>query len=96
VGIVFGVDRALGFLALPVVVGGTLLLALAWRAGAAEARVRRLLWGAWLLAIVATTAAIMLQGTYGADLPLRDVVSPSIPRKPGDLLAQVVRADRVG
>jgi copper transport protein len=78
VGVVFGVDRALGFLALAVVVGGTLLLALTWRAGAAEARVRRLLWGAWLLAIVATAAGIMLQGPYGAGLPLRDVVSPSL------------------
>ena len=78
VGAVFGIDRALGFLALAVVIGGTLLLALAWRAGAAEARVRRLLWGAWLLAIVATTAAIMLQGPYGAGLPLRDAVSPPV------------------
>jgi len=78
VGVVFGVDRALGFLALAVVVGGTLLLALAWRAGAAEARVRRLLWEAWLLAIVAAVAAILLQGPYGAGLPLRDVVSPGL------------------
>ena len=78
VGVVFGVDRALGFLALAVVVGGTLLLALAWRAGAAEARVRRLLWEAWLLAIVAAVAAILLQGPYGAGLPLRDVVSPAL------------------
>ena len=78
VGVVFGVDRALGFLALAVVVGGTLLLALAWRAGAAEVRLRRVLWGAWVLAIVATTAAIMLQGPYAAGLPLRDAVSPPV------------------
>ncbi len=78
VGVVFAVDRAVGFLALAVVVGGTLLLALGWRAGAAEARVRRLLWGSWLVAIVATAAAILLQGPYGAGLPLRDAVSPSV------------------
>jgi copper transport protein len=78
VGVVFGIDRAVGFLALAVLIGGMLLLALAWRAGAAEARIRRLLWGAWLLAIVATAAAIMLQGPYGAGLPLRDAVSPPV------------------
>ena len=78
VGVVFGIDRALGFLALAVVIGGTLLLTLAWRAGAAELRVRRLLWGAWLVAIVATAAAITLQGPYGAGLPLRDAFSPSV------------------
>ena len=34
VGVVFAVDRAVGFLALAVLLGGTLLLVLAWRAGA--------------------------------------------------------------
>ena len=78
VGVVFGVDRALGFLALAVAVGGTLLVALAWRAGAAAVRVRRLLWGAWLVAIVATAAAILLQGPYGAGLPLPEALSPAV------------------
>ena len=78
VGIAFGVVRAIGFLAVSLLIGGSLFLVAAWPEGRAEKLPRQLIWVGWGAALVATLAAIALQGPYGAGLPLSDALKPSV------------------
>jgi copper transport protein len=78
VGVVFGIDRALGYAAMALLLGGALLLAVAWPDGLEEPAVRRLLWGSYALAVLTTIAALLLQGPYGAAQPLRVLVKPAV------------------
>lgn len=78
VGVVFGIDRAAGFMSVALLLGGGLLIAAAWADGVEEHSVRRLLWGAYAAALVTTTGALLLQGPYGAGLPLGDLVKATV------------------
>jgi hypothetical protein len=57
----FVVDRTVGHMALAALYGGWLFLVLVWSEGAAVARLRRLLAGAWVVGFVATLAGLGLQ-----------------------------------
>ena len=70
VGIVFGVDRAVGYMSIAVLVGAGLLLTRAWPDGLDDPAVRRLVWAFYLVGIITTAGAVLLQGAYGAALPL--------------------------
>jgi copper transport protein len=78
VGAAYAGVRALVFASLLLLVGGAVFLVVLWPAGAALARVRRVLWGAWTAAVVSTVLAIGLQGAYGAGLGLGDTVRWSV------------------
>jgi copper transport protein len=78
VGVVFGIDRAVSYAAVTLLLGGALLLALAWPEGMEELAARRLLWGSYALAVLTTIAALLLQGPYGAGQPLRVLVKSAV------------------
>lgn len=78
VGVVFAVNRSLAFASLLVLLGGVLLVAVAWPDGARARSLRRLVSTAWLTLIVTTALAIGLEGAYGGGLGLVDVVKPSV------------------
>jgi copper transport protein len=78
VGGLFTGVRFAAFGALALLVGGAAFVGLVWPAGAASRRVRRLLVGAWAVALAATLAGLVLQGPYAAGLPLADGLKPSV------------------
>jgi copper transport protein len=78
VGGLFWMVRFLGFASLLILLGAAAFVAAAWPAGAAEARVRRLLWATLGGAVVTTGLSIALQGTYAGGLPLVDAAKPSV------------------
>ena len=78
VGIVFGVDRAVGYMSIAVLVGAGLLLTRAWPAGLDDPAVRRLVWTFYLVGIITTAGGVVLQGAYGAALPLASAVKPAV------------------
>jgi len=80
VGVVFGIDRFVAFLALAVLVGGAAFVEGIWQLGGTRPAVRRLLWAGWGLAAASTVVGIGLQGAYGGALPLGDVLRPSVVR----------------
>jgi copper transport protein len=80
VGFLYGLVRFLVFASLLLLVGGTVFLVALWPAGWQDRRARRLVWGAWAAAVVATAASVGLQGAYGAGLPLADAFKPSLVR----------------
>jgi copper transport protein len=78
VGGIYAVIRFSAFAALLLLVGGLAFLLLVWPGGAGVGRARRLLWGAWTAAVVATALGIPAQGAYAGGLPLSDMFSPSV------------------
>ena len=78
VGVVYGVVRALAYVAVAVLIGGTMLVVGAWPAGRRRRTARRLLWTAWAASAVTALAAIALEGVYGAGRPLHDVFQPTL------------------
>jgi copper transport protein len=78
VGAVYAVIRFAAFAALVLLVGGFAFVALLWPAGAALVRTRRILWGAWAVALVTTAVGIPVQALYVAGLPISNVLSSSV------------------
>lgn len=70
VGVVYGVVRFLVFASLALLIGAVVLLVTAWPSGRTSRRAARIVWGAWIVALVSTLAAFALQGAYAAALPL--------------------------
>lgn len=78
VGVLFGVVRWAEYLSFAVLAGGTVFLFVCWPAGAADRRVRALLAGAWIGLVVATVAALGLQGPYGAGFGVGRAFDPAV------------------
>jgi copper transport protein len=78
VGVVYGVVRALGYVAVAVLIGGTMLVVGAWPAGRRRRTARLLLWTAWGASAFTALAAIALEGVYGAARPLQDLLQPTL------------------
>jgi len=78
VGAIYAVIRFVVFTALVLLVGGLAFVALLWPAGAALARPRRMLWGAWFVALATTAVGIPVQAVYAAGLPLSKVASSTV------------------
>jgi copper transport protein len=77
-GAVYGVARFAAFAGIVVMVGGAAFVLALWPAGTGDRRTRRLLRSGWWVALLATAAAIGLQGAYGAGLSLGDALDPSV------------------
>lgn len=78
VGVSYGIVRFAAFAGLVVLVGGTVFLAALWPEGADEPRPRRVLGGAWWVALGATVLSIPLQATYAVGGSLADAFNPSV------------------
>jgi copper transport protein len=78
VGVSYGVVRFAGFASLLVLVGGAVFVAALWPAGADDPRARRILAGAWWLALGATVLSVPLQATYAAGGSLADAFDASV------------------
>ena len=84
--------RWAGYLALALFVGGLAFVALLWPGGAYEPRARALLGFAWTVGLLATVAAVGLQGAYASLGGLRDALDPAtyadvLGTRPGIVLA---------
>jgi copper transport protein len=66
------------FVSLLLLVGGLAFLVAIWPRGAGAVRVRQLLAGSWTAAVVATLAAIPLQGVVATGSPLGDVLDTEL------------------
>lgn len=82
-GVGYGVARFTVFVGLVLLVGGALFVTLLWPAGVTNPNLRRLIGAGWLVASVATLAAIGFQAAYGAGGSWGDMVD-------GELLADVL------
>lgn len=68
------VARGATYAGLAVLLGGLVAIGAVWPAGAGRPSARRLLWGGWALALVATLAAFALQGPYAAGSGVGDAL----------------------
>jgi copper transport protein len=78
VGVGYGIVRFAAFAGLVVLVGGAVFLAALWPAGADEPLARRILGGAWWVALGATVLSIPLQATYAVGGSVADAFDPSL------------------
>jgi len=78
VGVVYGIERAVLYAALALLVGGLAFVAFLWPAGRGNRRAAWLVLGGWLGSLVATVAGIMLEGVYGAGYSLSKVFDPTV------------------
>ena len=78
VGALYAVIRFAAFTALVLLVGGLAFVALLWPAGAGLARPRRMLWAAWIAAVVTTAIGIPVQAVYAGGLPLSKIASSTV------------------
>jgi len=78
VGVVYGIERAVLYASLALLIGGLAFVAFLWPRGRGNRRAAWLVLGGWLAAVFATVAGIVLEGVYGAALPLSKVFDPSV------------------
>jgi copper transport protein len=78
VGVAYGIDRAVLFGGIALLLGGTVFLVVVWARGRDDRRAARIVWGGWAAVLVTTVAGIALEGVYAAGLPLGDVFDPSV------------------
>ena len=89
VGVVYGIDRAVLFAGLALLIGGVVFLVAVWSRGRDDRRAARLVWGGWIAVAVTTVLGIALEGVYGAGLPLDDVFDSTVlARRPRHALRQ--------
>ncbi len=77
VGLVLGVARFAAYAALAVLVGGVVLLVVAWPAGRRSRRARVVLWSALAVGVVATAVGIAVQAPYAEGSDLSRMFEPS-------------------
>ncbi len=73
VGVVYGIDRAVLFAGIALLIGGAVFLAVVWGRGRDDRRAKWLVWSGWIAVTVTTVLGIALEGVYAAGLPLDDV-----------------------
>ena len=80
---VYGIDRAVLFGALALLIGGVVFLVAVWPRGRDDRRAARVVWAGWIGVAVTTVLGIALEGVYAAGLPLTKVFDPTrVPRRP--------------
>lgn len=72
VGVSFGVARTGVFTGLALLIGGAVFLLLVASGSSAERSTKRAMWVGWAILVVATVAALMLQGPYAAGSGIGD------------------------
>ncbi|HEY3748876.1 MAG TPA: copper resistance protein CopC [Pseudonocardiaceae bacterium] len=70
VGVLYWTSRVLGYASFALLFGAVGFVLLCWPEGAAERRIRRLIWGSWPVLLLSTVADALLQGPYGAGVGL--------------------------
>ncbi len=78
VGVVFGIDRWLGYATTALVIGGLLFASWCWSGGTASERARRWLIRSALAGAVVSVAAVALQGAYGGGFGVGQIFRPSL------------------
>lgn len=78
VGVLYGIDRAVLFGSLALLIGGAVFLVVVWPRGRRDRRASRVVWGGWIGALVSTVVGIALEGIYAAALPLSKVFDPTV------------------
>ena len=78
VGVTYGVVRFLAFVAVAMLLGGLVFATVIWPEAAQHPRTRRILWSGLVALAVATVAAFLLQGVYGAGLGLTEVLKSTV------------------
>jgi copper transport protein len=78
VGIVYGIERAIAYAAIALLIGGLAFVVFLWPQGRANRRAAWLVLGGWIAAVLTTVGGIALEGVYGAGLPLSKVFDPTV------------------
>jgi copper transport protein len=78
VGVLYGIDRAVLFGALALLIGGVVFLVAVWPRGRDDRRAAWVVWGGWIGVAVTTVLGIALEGVYAAGLPLSKVFDPTV------------------
>jgi copper transport protein len=78
VGVVYGIDRAVLYAGLALLLGGAVFLAVVWQRGRDDRRAKWLVWSGWIAVTVTTVLGIALEGVYGAGLPLDDIFDTGV------------------
>jgi len=84
VGVVYGIDRALLFAGLALLIGGVVFLVAVWPRGRDDRRAARIVWAGWITVVVTTALGYALEGVYAAGLPLNDVFDTTVLRDMAD------------
>jgi copper transport protein len=83
VGVLYAIARFTVFASLAVLIGTAAFLVFLWPRARESKGAARIVWTAWIGAVVATAVGIPLEGAYAGALPLGDVFDPSVT---GDVL----------
>jgi copper transport protein len=78
VGVIYGIDRAVLFGSLALLIGGAVFLLVVWRRGRDNQRAARVVWGGWIGLLVTTVLGIALDGVYAAGLSLTKLFDPTV------------------
>ncbi len=78
VGVVYGIDRAVLYAGLALLLGGVVFLAVVWQRGRDDRRATWLVWSGWIAVTVTTVLGIALEGVYAAGLPLDDIFDTGV------------------
>jgi copper transport protein len=78
VGVVYGIDRAVLYAGLALLLGGAVFLAVVWQRGRDDRRAKWLVWSGWIAVTVTTVLGIALEGLYAAGLPLDDIFDTGV------------------
>jgi copper transport protein len=78
VGVVYGIDRAVLYGSLAVLIGGVLFLVVVWPRGRDDRRATRIVWAGWIGAVVTSVLGLALEGVYAAGLPLSKIFDPTV------------------
>jgi copper transport protein len=81
IGTLFWLARVLVFAGLALLIGGGTFAVVIARGTSAAARARMVMWSGWVVLVVATLAAILLQGPYALGTGAGDIVKWSVTRE---------------
>jgi hypothetical protein len=78
VGVIYGIDRAVLFGSLALLLGGAVFLVAVWPRGRENRRAAWVVWAGWIGVLVTTVLGIALEGVYASGLSLSKVFDPSV------------------
>ncbi len=78
VGVVYGIDRALLYGGLALLIGGATFLVVAWPRGRDNRRAASFVWGGWIAVVATTALGIALEGVYAAGLTLDKIFDTTV------------------